>query len=222
MRLLVVEDDVDVAQQLVEGLRETYYVDHVALGSEAIYAARVNEYDLIILDIGLPDIDGIEVCVQIRADKSNACILMLTAEDTLEQKVLALDSGADDYITKPFSLAELAARIRALLRRPRNYLNTILTVADLQLDTAKRIAHRNGRVLHLQRKQFDLLEYFMRNPERVLTRYEIMEHVWDNAADPLSNVIDVHIQYLRRQVESPYSLKLVHTVKGVGYKIGPA
>jgi two-component system OmpR family response regulator len=222
MRLLLVEDNEEVALQLVEGLRETYSVDQVATGSEAHYLSQVNDYDLLILDIGLPDMDGVELCTRIRQNNTAVPILMLTAEDEVALKVRALDAGADDYLTKPFSLAELQARIRALLRRPRQAFATVLSLGDLRLDTATREAERGGNALLLQRKQFDLLEYFLRNPGRVLTRYEIMEHVWDNAADPLSNVIDVHIQYLRKQVDRPFSTKLIHTVKGVGYKLGPA
>ena len=220
MRLLLIEDDEQMALTLAKDLRETYAVDVAFTGKEGIYQIRVNTYDLVILDISLPDANGIEMCREIRKLGINMPILILTANDETEQKVAALDSGADDYLTKPFNLDEFSARVRALLRRPSEaLLDTILSVDDLTLDPVRRLVTRGKKVINLRRKQFDILEYLLRNKEQAVSRTRILEHVWDFSTDPYSNIVDVHVKYLRDQIDRPFKYPLVHTIAGIGYKI---
>jgi DNA-binding response OmpR family regulator len=220
MRILIVEDLEDLALSIKEELKPTYAVDICTTGKDGSYQARTNEYDLIILDIQLPDISGIQVCSEIRSDGIATPILMLTGESEIESKVIALDTGADDYLTKPFKFEELTARIRALMRRTQDTMTTNrITVEDLTLDTALRTVNRGNKAIKLRRKEFDLLEYMMRNAGKVLTRSMILEHVWDNNVDFFTNAIDVHIKYLRDQVDRPFKKKLIKTVHGLGYKL---
>lgn len=223
MRILIVEDHKDIAESIKEELRPTYAVDICTTGRDGSYQARTNEYDLIILDITLPDISGIDVCHQIRADGITTPILMLTGEAEVESKVIALDTGADDYLTKPFNFDELSARIRALMRRAQDAMTSNkITVDDLILDTAQRTVTRGHKIIKLRRKEFDLLEYMMRNAGKVLTRSMILEHVWDNNVDFFTNAIDVHVKYLRDQIDRPFKKKLIKTVHGLGYTLQSA
>ncbi len=222
MRVLIIEDDEEIAAALQRGLEPHYAVDTVHLGARGAFQADVNQYDLIILDLGLPDINGVEACRKMRADQIQTPILILTGKDSIEDKVAALDAGADDYLTKPFSFTELSARIRALLRRnPESLTSNILAVDNLVLNIATRTVERAGAIISLRRKEFDLLEYLMRNQGRVLTRSMILEHVWDMEVDSFSNATDVHIKHLRDHVDKPYPKKLIKTIHGVGYKIEP-
>lgn len=221
MRILIVEDQDDIAQSIREELRQTYAVDICNNGKEGSFQARTNEYDLILLDINLPDKSGFEICREIRADDIHTPILMLTGVGEIDSKVEALDIGADDYLTKPFSFKELNARIRALMRRTQDAPANTLTVDDLSVDTVQRSVIRGNKTIKLRRKEYDLLEYMMRNVGRVLTRSMILEHVWDNNVDFFTNAIDVHVKYLRDQVDRPFKKKLIKTVHGLGYRLQP-
>ncbi len=219
MRILAVEDQVKMAAFLRQGLMEVgYAVDVAESGLSAEALAAENDYDLIILDVMLPDQNGIDTARHIRRDGFTGPILMLTALATTKDKVNGLDAGADDYLTKPYSFDELLARVRALLRRKSSTGgNSILNYADLELDLIHRKVKRSGTDISLTTKEFSLLEYLMRNPERPLGRVSIAEHVWDVHFDSDSNVIDVYINLLRKKVDTPFSKKLIHTVVGVGY-----
>jgi heavy metal response regulator len=218
MYILVVEDERKVAAFLRKGLQEEGYAVDVAYdGEEALLLGRVNQYDLIILDIMLPGKDGIEVLRELRAQRISTPVLMLTARDSLEDKVQGLDSGADDYLTKPFAFAELLARIRALLRRGKPESSVRLTAADLVLDPATREVQRAGEPIELTSREYALLEYLLRNKGRVLTRSMILEHVWGYRFDPGTNIVDVYISYLRNKIDRGFDRKLIHTVRGVGY-----
>jgi heavy metal response regulator len=221
VRVLVVEDEREIAGFLKRGLTEAgYAVDVVERGDEVLDWIAVAEYDMLVLDWMLPGRDGVSVCREIRQRGLRVPILMLTARDAVEQRVAGLDAGADDYLTKPFAFAELLARLRALLRREPLGQNTILRVADLELDTATRAVTRAGQSIALTYKEYSLLEYLMRRTNRVLTRSMIAEHVWDYDFDTLTNVIDVHIRALRRKIDDPFPQKLIHTVRGAGYRLG--
>ncbi len=203
---------------LAKGLREeTYAVDLALDGEEALEQAHVNDYDLVILDVMLPGKDGFQVCKELRDSGSSVPVLMLTARDSLEDRVHGLDAGADDYLSKPFEFAELLARVRALLRRRPALYREVLTVADLSMDTTKRRVSRGGRELDLTAKEFALLEYLIRRADELVSRADISEHVWDQSYDPFSKVIDVFIQRLRKKVDDPYALKLIRTKRGEGY-----
>lgn len=219
MRILVVEDQIKMAQLLKQGLSEVgYAVDLAEAGSTAESLVSENEYDLIILDIMLPDQSGLDTARHLRADGYHGPILMLTALSTTKDKVIGLDAGADDYLTKPYSFDELLARVRALLRRNSSTgASSILRFADLELDLITRKANRSGQEVTLTSKEFSLLEFFMRNPERPLGRVNIAEHVWNVEFDSDSNVIDVYVNLLRKKVDHPFTSKLIHTVVGVGY-----
>ena len=219
MRILAVEDQAKMAAFLRQGLMEVgYAVDIAESGLSAEALAAENEYDLIILDVMLPDQNGIDTARHIRRDGFAGPILMLTALNTTKDKVNGLDAGADDYLTKPYSFDELLARVRALLRRKSSTSgNSILNYADLELDLIHRKVKRSGTEIPLTTKEFSLLEYLMRNPERPLGRVSIAEHVWDVHFDSDSNVIDVYINLLRKKVDAPFNKKLIHTVVGVGY-----
>jgi heavy metal response regulator len=218
MRILVVEDEKKVASFLKKGLEEEHYAVDTALdGEEGLGLAEINEYDLIILDIMLPKLDGMEVLRRIRGNGSSVPILMLTAKDSTEDIISGLDSGSDDYLTKPFSFAEFLARVRALLRRRIQEKTDILSVGDLSLSTSTRQVERGGGEIELTAKEYALLEYFMRNPNRVLTRTLIAEHVWDLHFDSSTNVVDVYVNYLRKKIDWGFKKKLIHTVRGSGY-----
>ena len=223
MRILVVEDEQAIAAFVVQGLTEAgYAVDLAADAAECLHWAAIAEYDVIVLDVMLPDQDGLTVCAELRRRGLRAPVLMVTARDAVDDRVAGLDSGADDYLIKPFAFAELLARIRALLRREPAFKGTLLQVADLELDTASRAVRRADRPIALTSKEYSLLEYLMRHPNQILTRSAIAEHVWNYDFDNLTNLIDVHIFALRRKLDDAHDLKLLHTVRGVGYRLGPA
>lgn len=220
MRALIVDDEVKMAALLKRGLEEEgYAVDVAASGSEAVWLATENPYDVIVLDIMLPDIDGFEVCRKLRGARMWAPVLMLTARDSVDDRVSGLDTGADDYLTKPFSFAELLARIRALARRGSVARPTLLEVGDLTLDPVTRRVARAGRAIDLTSKEFALLEFFMRHPGAVLSRTTLIEHVWDFAYEGDSNVVDVYVRYLREKVDRPFGKKTIETARGAGYRL---
>lgn len=220
MRLLLVEDDASLAQVMVRGLREDgYAVDHVATALDADHELAENHYDVAILDLGLPDGDGIEVCHRLRERGQATPVLMLTARDGLSDKVAGLDAGADDYLTKPFDYPELTARVRALLRRPSDTRMPTLTAGDVTLDPASRRVWRGAITVPLTPREFSLLEYLMRHPGQVLSRERLLEHVWDAHYDGLSNVVDVHVANLRRKLASPEGDDPIETVRGAGYRV---
>lgn len=220
MKLLLIEDDKETAATLKEELERDYIVEASFTGEDGEYEAEINDYDLIILDLGLPDKDGLEVCRRVRTNRIQVPILVLTGEDDLNTKVSLLDSGADDYLTKPFRLKELKARIRALLRRQhQTFVSNILPIDDLTLDLNKKNAKRGIKIITLRRKEFYLLEYLMRNAGAVLSRGMILDHVWDSESESFANIVDVHIKYLRDQIDRPFNKKLIKTVHGLGYKI---
>jgi len=218
MYILVVEDEKKVVGFLKKGLQEERYTVDVAYdGEEALLLAEMNQYDLIILDIMLPKKDGMEVLKELRTQRISTPILMLTAKDSLQDKVQGLDSGADDYLTKPFAFAELLARIRALLRRGKPASEVSLKAADLILDPATHKVQRAGKPIELTSKEYALLEYFLRNKGQVLTRALISEHVWGYRFDTGTNIVDVYVNYLRNKIDHGFDKKLIHTVRGVGY-----
>lgn len=220
MRILIVEDSKRVARALRDSLRGQYIVDVEHTGNAALNNAHILGYDLILLDLGLPDMSGAMVCEELRARKVVAPIIIVTGDDTVGSKVSVLDCGADDYITKPFHAEELKARIRAVLRRNTQEINEArLSVGELELDPASRTVCRSGDEISLRRKEFDLLEYMMRNHGRTLTRQMILDHVWENSDGLWTNAVDVHIKYLRDKVDRPYERQLIKTVHGVGYKL---
>ena len=217
MRILVVEDDRKVASFIHDGLaREGYAVDVLHDGSHAGEQANALDYDAVVLDLMLPGRSGFQVLRDIRARKAALPILILTARDSLEERVAGLDSGADDYMVKPFALAELSARLRAVLRRGTPRENT-LRVADLEVDTVRRTVRRAGRAVELKPKEYALLEYLVRNSDRPLTKSLIIEHVWNIHCDSVSNVVEVHINALRNKIDRGFDRPLIHTIRGVGY-----
>ena len=216
MRILVVEDDRKVASFIHDGLaQEGYAVDVLHDGSHAGEQANALDYDAVVLDLMLPGRSGFQVLRDIRARKAALPILILTAKDSLEERVAGLDSGADDYMVKPFALAELSARLRAVLRRGAAR-ETTLRVGDLEIETTRRIVRRAGQRVDLKPKEYALLEFLMRNSDRPLTRSLIIEHVWDIHFDSISNVVEVHINSLRNKVDRGFPIQLIHTVRGVG------
>jgi two-component system, OmpR family, response regulator len=222
MRVLVVEDDPRMADMLRRGLgRAGMTVDHTALGADALWMAGSTDYQAIVLDVGLPDIDGFEVCRRLRADGVWAPILMLTARDATEDRVAGLDGGADDYLLKPFTFDELGARLRALVRRGTPERPAVLEAGGLRLDPAARRAWRDDTELDLSPKEFTLLEAFMRRPGEVLSRYVLLEHAWDYEYENRSNVIDVYVRYLREKVDRPFGVESIETVRGAGYRLRP-
>jgi heavy metal response regulator len=220
MRVLLVEDEARIADFVSKGLSEDgYAVDVAHDGEEALDWVDVAEFDVVILDVMLPVRDGIEVCRELRRRGVQTPVLMLTARDAVEDRVRGLDSGADDYLVKPFAFAELLARLRALARRERSALGTRLEVGDLILDTTTREVSRRGQFMTLTSREYALLEYLMRHPNQVLTRTTIADHVWNYDFDNATNVIDVHIRNLRRKIDDPFPDKLIRTVRGAGYRI---
>ncbi len=220
MRILVIEDDSALASYIRKGLESEHYAVDVALDGEqgALMASDFN-YDLLLLDLNLPKLDGISVLRSVRPGKPQLPVLVVTARAGVEERVHALDSGADDCINKPFSYSELSARVRALLRRGRPSVESVLRVADLHLDRVERRVERAGRNIELTAKEFALLEYLMRNAGRRITRSMIIEHVWNINFDTCTNVVDVYINYLRKKVDQGASYPLIHTVRGVGYQL---
>ena len=220
MRILVVEDDKKVAAFLQKGLREEQYaVDVCRDGEDAAYEAQIHPYDVIILDIMLPGKDGFTICKELRENNVLTPILMLSAKDSLEDKVIGLSGGADDYLTKPFSFEELLARIRALLRRSQDYKTGSLKVADLELDPLRHTVQRAGKPITLSGKEYALLEYLLRNKGIILSQSKIIDHVWDRNYDGTSNLINVYINHLREKIDKDAEVKLIKTVRGQGYKI---
>lgn len=218
MRVLVVEDEAEVADLIGRALREAgWAVDLVGAGSAALTALAINEYDAAVLDLGLPGLDGVEVCRRWRRQSGKTPILMLTARGAVSSRVAGLDAGADDYLTKPFAVEELLARLRALIRRPVVALAPELRLADLVLDPASRTARRSDRIIPLTAREFALLHYLMRRPGAVVSRSQILEHVWDDNFDPVGNVVDVLVGRLRRKLDLPKAIPLLHTVRGAGY-----
>jgi heavy metal response regulator len=220
MKILLVEDEKKVASFIKRGLEEEHFTIDVAYdGESGEFMALTSEYDLIILDILLPKKNGFEVLKSLRANGIQTPILILTAKGSIDDKVEGLNSGADDYLTKPFAFAELIARIRSLLRRTSSEKSNIIKVADLELDTVKHIAKRGEKIIELTAREYSLLEYFMRNKGRVLTRTMIAEHIWDYHFDTGSNIIDVYVRRLRKKIDEGFPKKLIHTIRGVGYII---
>jgi len=220
MRLLLVEDDENIASLLKASLEsETFSVDWANDGEMGSYLCRTNEYDLVILDYALPKKDGKKVCSEVRESGKKMPIIMLTANANIESKIDLLNTGVDDYLTKPFSFQELLARIRALLRRPQLLHSTTLQIGNLKLDTIKQKAARGKKLIYLTRKEFALLEYLMRHQSIVVSRGMIMEHVWDAESDPFSNTIEAHILNLRKKIDGKNKQKFIHTVPGRGYTI---
>lgn len=223
MRILIAEDDPALAKFVSQGLEaEHYTVDVFSDGEQARAAATEVEYDVIILDLNLPKLDGVSVLHQVRLKKPSLPVLVLTQRTKVEDRVQCLDTGADDYLAKPFSFSELSARIRALLRRSHLPSEAVLTVDDLKLDRVERRVERAGRRIELTTKEFALLEYLMRNAGRRVTRAMIIEHVWNLTFDTTTNVVDVYINYLRRKVDDTHANKLIQTVRGVGYQLSRA
>jgi DNA-binding response OmpR family regulator len=222
MRVLVIEDDRKVASFIQTGLgQEGYSVDVLNDGEDAGEQARVIDYDAVVLDLMLPGRSGFQVLRDIRARKASLPVLILTAKDSLEERVTGLDAGADDYMTKPFALAELSARLRALLRRG-STRESVLRVADLEMDSIHRKVRRAGAAIDLKPKEYALLEFLMRNADRPLTKTLIIEHVWDIHFDSVSNVVEVHINSLRNKIDKGFDVPLIHTVRGVGYVLTDA
>lgn len=220
MRILVVEDEPDIADFVVVGLTEAgYAVDHVADGEAALDILGAGQFDVVLLDVMLPKVDGLEVCRRMRRAGMKVPVLMLTARDAIDDRVQGLDTGADDYLVKPFAFDELVARIRALSRREPALSQPVLSLADLELDTTTKTARRAGKKIRLTAKEYALLEYLMRNPGRVLTRTMISERVWNYETFNVANVVDVFIGRLRRKVDDGHELKLIQTMRGAGYKI---
>jgi DNA-binding response OmpR family regulator len=223
MRILLVEDDPRISNFVAKGLREqAYAVDVATTGEDALYQASINPYDLAILDVMIPAPDGFEVCRRLRESGLRIPILMLTARDATDDRVHGLDTGADDYLTKPFEFRELLARLRALLRRSGELRPNRIEIEDLLLDTAAQTAARGGRQIPLTTKEYALLEYLARNAGRVVGREEISEHVWDESFDPFSNTIEVYVNRLRRKIDESAAKPLIYTRRGAGYMLGAA
>jgi two-component system, OmpR family, response regulator len=220
MRVLVVEDDVKMAALVRRGLlEEGLAVDVARVGDDALWMAGATDYDAIVLDVMLPGLDGFELCRRLREAGRWSPVLMLTARDSVEDRVAGLDAGADDYLVKPFSFAELLARLRSLARRPALERPAVLEVGDLRLDPATRRVWRGEAEIHLSAKEFALLETFMRRPGQVLSRYQLLEHCWDYSYENRSNVVDVYVRYLREKVDRPFGRASLETVRGAGYRL---
>ena len=220
MRILIVEDERRLSNVVKKGLvEEGFAVDQAFDGEEGLYLAESESYDLIMLDLMLPKVDGLKVCHELRNKKIKTPILMLTAKSKIEDKVKGLESGADDYLAKPFAFSELKARIQALIRRSHNEADPILKLDDLELDPAKHIVKRSNKIIPLTPKEFAILEYLLRHKNTIVTRTQVTEHVWDYNFDALSNVVDVFITTLRRKINSGFKNKLIQTIHGVGYKM---
>lgn len=220
MNLLLIEDDKEIVSSLTPQLKKCGFVVDVAFdGEEGLGKAEKNNYDMVIMDKGLPKKDGMEVCSSIRTAGKHTPILILSVKSEIDTKADLLNAGADDYMTKPFAFKELMARVNALLRRPKKVEHTILRIGDLAVNIEGRTVARGDKKLHLTTKEFALLEYFLRNSGKALSRQEILEHVWDINADPFTNTIETHILMLRNKIESKKGERIIQTVPGVGYKI---
>jgi|SRR5581483_1685173 two-component system OmpR family response regulator len=223
MRVLVVEDSTRMAGLLKRGLEEEGYAVTIAqTGEDALWSGTEAPPDAIVLDVMLPDMDGFEICRRLRERGMWAPVLMLTARDALEDRVRGLDAGADDYLTKPFAFSELAARLRALMRRGPLERPAVLRVGDLSLDPASRIVKRGDTAIDLTAKEYSLLEYFMRHPGSVLSRTQILDHVWDFAYEGDSNIVDVYVRYLRQKIDRPFGVRSIETVRRAGYRLREA
>lgn len=219
MKLLIIEDDKYMAKSIEDALGQDYVFDIAFSGEEGIYEAEINDYDLILLDYILPDMNGVQVLTKLRKEGVTIPVLMLTGKDDLNKRVTSLESGGDDYLVKPFHLEELRARVRALLRRSHRQSSNIITIDNLKVDFAAKIVYRGNQKIQLRRKEFDLLEYFVRNAGKVLTRTMILDHVWDSSYESFANTVDVHINYLRSHIDKPFPKKLIKTIHGIGYKL---
>lgn len=220
MRVLIIEDNRRVAAALREALRTSYVVDVAHTGRDALENVNLNSFDIILLDLGLPDMNGQDVYQQLRERKVDTPVLIISGDDTIRSKVNILDMGADDYITKPFNSDELKARIRTAMRRHTGKaVQSVLVIGELELDPASRLVRHGGSQIDLRRKEFDLLEYMMHNPGRTLTRQMIVDHVWESSDGMWTNAVDVHIKYLRDKIDRPYKTHFIKTVHGVGYKL---
>lgn len=220
MHILLVEDDQDTALSIRDAVKHRYTVDAVDTGERGIFEAEVNDYDLIILDLNLPDINGIKVCKRLRHDGIKTPILFLTGSSDITNRVKGLDAGADDYLVKPFHTDELNARLRALTRRAnKSFIPNKIKAGDLLVDTSSARAYHHGKLLDLRRKEYLLLEYLVRNAGKIVTRNMFIEHVWDNHTDPGTNTVDVHIKFLRDKVDKPFGTNLIRTIHGVGYSL---
>jgi two-component system, OmpR family, response regulator len=220
VRILVVEDDARMAAAIRRGLRfEGLVADIAGGGEEALRKAEATEYDAVVLDVMMPGLDGFETCRRLRADGVWAPVLMLTARDAVEDRVRGLDGGADDYMTKPFSLAELLARLRALVRRGPAERPTVIEVGDLELDPATREVRRGGEEIVLSAREFALLETFMRRPGQVFTQLQLLEAAWDLGYEQRSNVVEVYVRYLREKIDRPFGVESIETVRGMGYRL---
>ncbi len=223
MRVLIVEDEHKIANSIKKGFeQESYAVDVAYDGEYGFDLASTQDYDVIILDLMLPKMDGIEICTQLRKDNIHIPILMLTAKCQLDDRVVGLNAGADDYLVKPFAFAELIARVRALTRRPKEALGIVLTIEDLSLNTLTYQVRRGQKEIKLSKKEFALLEYLLRHKDKIVTKDQLINHVWDYDADVLLNTVEVYIGYLRNKIDKPFKDKppLIHTIRGFGYKIG--
>ena len=222
MRILVIEDDHKIANAIKKGLeQESFAVDVSYEGKDGLGSAQTFSYDLIVLDRMLPEVDGIEICKILRKKNNHTPIIFLTAKDKINDRVEGLNAGADDYLIKPFAFEELLARVRALLRRPTKTIDNILTLDDLTLDTVTFEVKRGTKIINLSQKEFALLEYFLRNPGKILTKDNIIAHVWDYDADILLNTVEVYVGYLRNKIDKPFKTKpeLIKTIRGFGYKL---
>jgi DNA-binding response OmpR family regulator len=220
MRLLLIEDEQRLSEVIKQNLTEANYaLDQAFDGEEGLYLAQSEDYDAIILDLMLPKLSGIEVCQELRQQHITTPILMLTAKSQLDDKLAGLDAGADDYLTKPFELAELRARIHALLRRSHQQLEQIITIGDLEFNASQMSIKRSGEPIKLTPKEFAILEFLVRHRDEVVTRTQIIEHVWDYNFDSMSNVVDVFMANLRKKVDGHAKNKLIHTIHGLGYKL---
>jgi DNA-binding response OmpR family regulator len=223
MRILIAEDDAPLATFIAKAFNSEDHVTEIApTGDDALQRTQRGGFDLLILDLNLPVLSGTEVLQKVRSANTEIPILILTATDEVAERVACLDAGADDYLTKPFSFSELSARIRAVFRRKNRPGHAFLKVADLELDYLQRTVHRAGRTIELTPKEFGLLEYFMRNPGQRITRNMIIEHVWKLSPDTMTNVVDVYVNYLRKKIDEGSSVRLIRTVRGVGYEFGVA
>lgn len=221
MKIIVIDDDLGIIKFLKPSLQEEgFLVDIANEGSRGLFLSQTNSYDLIILDLNLPGKNGDQICQELREEGKTVPILILTVNNDIESKIRLLNSGADDYLTKPFSFEELLARIKALLRRPHTMQSEVLTIGDLILNKGSQKVLRQGKEIYLTLKEFTLLEYLMRNPGKVISRAEILEHVWDMEGDAFSNAIETHIHNLRQKINKGFAVKLIDTVPCRGYKIG--
>lgn len=223
MKILVVEDERIIAHAIKEGLEQDGYAVDVAYdGNEGYGAASADEYDVIISDVMMPEMDGNAMVVKLRADGNKTPILMLTAKSQERDEIKGLDAGADDYLAKPFAFGVLLARVRALLRRPQQSMGEVLQYADIMMDPAKKTVERAGRAIRLSAKEYAILEYFLRNPERILSKNNILTHVWDFDSDVLPNNVESFIKLLRIKIDRPFNAPLIQTVRGFGYKLSEA